>query len=63
MDNLDLKRFGVQELNTIEMSAMDGGGFVSSTIGAIRQFSLTEFSAVKQMYQEIADLIKIETEL
>lgn len=63
MENLELKSLDVQELNTNEMLAIDGGGLVGDTLKNVRKMGLTEFQAVKEMYDGIAELIKIEASM
>ncbi|MBB5622887.1 bacteriocin-like protein [Pedobacter cryoconitis] len=63
MKNLELKSLDVQELNTNEMSTIEGGGLIGETITNVRRMGLTEYHAVKEMYDGIAELIKIEKSL
>jgi hypothetical protein len=63
VENLELKSLDVQELNTNEMLAIDGGGLVGDTLKNVRKMGLTEFQAVKEMYDGIAELIKIEASM
>lgn len=60
MKNLVLKDVDVQELNTNEMSAIEAGGLIGDTVKVVRRMGLTEYHAVKEMYDGIAELIKIE---
>jgi len=63
MKKLELKRFDVQELNTNEMSKIQGGGLLGDTITNVRRLVITEFDAVKEMYDGISEIIKIEKSL
>lgn len=60
MKNMELKSLDVQELNTNEMSIIEGGGLIDETITNVRRMRITEYQAIKEMYDGISELIKIE---
>lgn len=63
MKNSILKDLNVQELNLNEMSTIEGGGLIGDVSKIVRTIGLTEYQAVKEMYDGISELIKIEKSL